>query len=75
MSKGHKKFSFPQRSIEVWNKLDTEIEEIIEKIEKVRRAAKRWVPSLRDLSYEERQEVTTAYPHRKKRKRGHDHAI
>ncbi len=35
----------------VWN---PHLKKHIEKLEKVQRAATRWVPSLRDLSYEER---------------------
>ncbi len=42
----------------------------IEKLEKVQRAATRWVPSLRNLSYEERLKKLQLPTHTERRERG-----
>ncbi len=42
----------------------------MEKLEKVQRAATRWVPSLRDLSYEERLKKLQLPTHTERRERG-----
>ncbi len=48
----------------------------IEKVYKVQRAATRWVPSLRELSYEERlKKLQLPTLTKKKRKRRYDHDV
>ncbi len=51
----------------VWN---PHMKKHVEKLEKVQRAATRWVPSLRDLSYEERLKKLQLPTLREKRERG-----
>ena len=57
----------------VWN---PHLKKHVKKIEKVQRAATRWVPSLRDLNYEERlNKLNLPTLEKRRKKRQYDHAI
>ena len=47
----------------------------IDKLERVQRAATRWAPTLRDLSYGQTTQIRTYYLGRKKERGGHDYAF